>query len=130
MVDDDDLTQERDDFLVSTFVSVAMHYRSAYHEWIQEELNHWIPKAEAIEETLSGELRTKLQAQIQRMKDMNRYELPEAVNNLKDKCSDINAGAWQSVMDALPFLEEGIFRFTGLVRELLDIRRLLDDLWE
>jgi len=40
MVDDDDLTQERDNFLVSTFVSVAMHYRSAYHEWIQEELNH------------------------------------------------------------------------------------------
>ncbi len=130
MPDSDDLRDERDRRLVNGFISGARGFRLYYWEWIQEEVKDCKFKAEFLEPALSGTVKSSVQAAIQRLEEIDRRELKEVIDNVDTKCSEIEDGAWNNVLDAFPYLEEGLHRFERLVRELLDIRSLLDSLWE
>ena len=129
MSDTDELRQERDDNLKYAFVDRAWNLRHAYQEWIQQELKDLIPKAEFVEPTLSGTMKSQVQAAIQRMKHINNHELQEAIENINGRCAELRLTVSDNVIEDRQSLADCLSRFQGLVRELLDMRRLLDGLW-
>ena len=131
MTEDNELRRERDGWLVSTFVNTARHLRNEFREWIQGEINHLIVRAEALESTAEGEFRAKLEETGRRIREMNLQGLPETVRSFDEKIADIGEEVYSDVLDARHYLlHEGLSGFEGLVRELLRIRRFLDELWE
>ena len=125
--------QDRDDDLAHGFVDRAGLLIRDYQAWILLEIKDCMPKAEALEATLpEGDLKNDVHSAIQRMETIEKYELPEAVKNLRQKCTEIGIGnsSYSDVMDAHQWIEDGLSRFEGLVRGLLSIRKLLDSRWE
>ena len=126
----DDLSEESDKVLVRAFVDVATQLRRAYWEWIQEEIKRLAIVADSLEPTLEGVVKAGMQETSQRIRDIDRHELPEAIRSLKEKISEIDGGAWKDAPDARRYLEEGLSRLEALVRELLHIRDSLESLLE
>lgn len=132
MSDNNELRQERDQNLVYRLLHTADTLRQAYQEWIQQELNNLIPKAEILELTQSGSLRSELQAKIRRMREIDNRELKEAVDNINHKIAELRVVVVTSddIITERQSLEDCLSRFRDCVRELLDIRRLLVSLSE
>lgn len=124
-------SSERDEKLVGRgFVFGVSIFRNELREWIQEQIIESKLRAEALEPTLPGELQKQMRQASQRLNEIDRHELREAINNIDTKCKEIEDGAWNNVLDARPYLEEGVTRLESLVRELLKIRDFIDTNWE
>lgn len=122
---------ERDEKLVGHgYISGIRVFRNELREWIQEEIIACKLKAGALEPTLIGELQKQMRQVSQRLDEIDRQELREAIDNIDTKCKEIEDGAWKDVLDARPYLEEGLTRLESLVRELLKMRNFVDTLWE
>jgi hypothetical protein len=123
--------QGRDDDLTNSFADRARFLIHDYKDWILLEIKDCMPKAEALEATLpEGDRKNDVSFAIQRMSTIEKYDLPEAVKNLRQKCTEIDDSSYSDVMDAHQWIEDGLSRFEGMVRGLLSIRELLDSLWE
>jgi hypothetical protein len=125
--DEYELRQQRDDDLVDGFRERAKSMMIFYQAWIQSELIEDIKKAGLLEAT-SGEsaFKQQLQLKIDRLKQINLHELPEAVRNVTEKCNELRRGGSADILEDYRYLQDCLSRLHGLVRELLDIRRMLD----
>lgn len=131
MFDASNVRQDRDDDLVHGFVDRAGLLIRDYKDWILGEIRDCMPKAEALETTLpESDQKSDVHAAIERMVDIEKYDLPAAIKNLRQKCTEIGDGSYHDVMDAHQWIEDGLSRFEGLVRSLSSIRKLVDSLWE
>lgn len=128
---DDDRTarQERDSFLVvNTLVGAASTTLVGYRGWIIEEVKELVLRCAISSATCGEPLHSILEGHLKRMTDIKDYEVYEATKALNDKIGDINAGDYDNVVEARRYLEEAIYRFDSLVRECMELRRLLDGL--
>lgn len=130
MSDYTDLTQERDRELVIAFASSAHNLRAHFRLWIQEELKDLAARADSIEPILQGQVKGELNRTIERIREIDRVILGESVQSLQQKIEEIEGGVYEDIFDAQGYLNEGLTRLEGLVRELLRIRDSLNDLWE
>lgn len=130
MANDYDPMEEIDNDCVIQCAVEAWAVARAYHEWIERQLRYWIPKAEAIEPTLNGMVGDNVRAAVERMKAISYRELPEVRNDVKEKDSEVRGGAWSNVLDARAYLQQGCYRYEKLVEEILQIRKLLESLWD
>lgn len=125
--DNDQPKEERDSDLVVGFVERASGLRFLYEEWIQLELKDCLPKAELLLPALgNGKIKRELKAMIRHMKAINRVELPDAVENIKGKCTELRQLVPDNIMEHRQELEGCLSRFVELVRELLAVRKFLD----
>lgn len=125
-----DYTQERDRELGMAFAASARALRQAYREWIQEELNDLAARADSLEPALQGPTKNEMQRTMARIRDINQAELREAVEGLQGRIKEIEEQLYDGVLDARQHLNEGITGLEGLVRELLHLRKVLDELWD
>lgn len=122
----EDLRDERDRALLRQFCQGARQLRHEFREWVQEELKDVLYRAECLEPLCAGPMLAELRLTIVRLRDINREILQEAVRSLDSKITEVEAGAYDNLPDARAYLEEGVSRLEGLVRELLRTRRMLE----
>ncbi len=121
--------EERDNFLVvNTVVGAATSLLMGYQGWLQEEVKELTLRAAVCSASCSDPLQSHIEQRINRLRDIQQYELDEAVRALRSKIKEINESAYDSIIDARRYLEDGLYRFESLVRECLECRRLLDGL--
>ena len=129
MTDIAQLRRERDDNLLHQYLMLADSMKFRYHEWVTEELKDLLPKAQTAElepsnlQPVKGALRQK----IARMRDIDQ-ELQEACRNIVDICRELRYAMPDELVRDAQQVEDGLSRFRGMVRELLDIREYLDNL--
>ncbi len=123
--------EERDDFLVmATMVGAASTLLTGYKGWLLEEVKELILRCSVCSATCGEPLHTVIEQRIKRLEDIRDYEINEAAKTLRDKIADMNQPkpSFDHVIDARHYLEDGVYRLEGLVRECLEARRLLDGL--
>lgn len=122
---------ERDGKLIGHgYVSGVRTFRNELREWIQEQIIESKLRAQSLVPTLTGEIQKQMSQASQRLDEIDMHELREAIENIDTKCKEIEDGAWINVLDARPYLEEGVTRLESLVRELLKIRDFINTFWE
>ena len=126
MPDEYELRQQRDDDLVDGFRDRAWYMLKRYQEWLELEFKDAIPKAELQEILSSGSVKSRLQLKIDRMNQINLHDLPEAISNVTEKCNDLRRDGSVDILEDYQYLQDCLSRLHGFVRELLEIRRLLD----
>ena len=121
---------ERDRELAMAFATSARTLRLYIREWIQGELNELVVRAESLEPALRDPMKNEMQRTVRRIREIDRDELRESVQSLQGKIDEIEEGVYDNILDARQYLNEGLIRLEGLIRELLSIRDSLDNLWE
>jgi hypothetical protein len=119
--------EERDSTLVvKAVVESASGFLTAYQTWLYEEVKELKQRCTDCVAKYDDPLRSKIKPHITRLNDIDTYEIDEAVNELRVKIGDVNVGSYDNIVDARRHVDEGIYRFESLVRECLELRRLLD----
>lgn len=129
--DNGDIKEERDSNLVCALADRARGLLRDYSSWVEDEIRDCQTKIEALEATvgdegIAGELRTAREV----MEHMLRYQLPNAKTNLRDKCKEIEEGAFNSIIDAQQWIQDGIGRFETIAWRMVMIRKLVNDNWQ
>jgi hypothetical protein len=130
-VNNGDIKEERDFNLVCSLADRARGLLRDYSSWVEDEIRDCQIKIEALEATvgdegITGELKTALEV----MEHMLRFQLPNAKTNLRDKCKEIEDGAFDSIIDAQQWLQDGIGRFETIAWRMTLIRKLVNDNWK
>lgn len=119
--------EERDSSLVvKAVVASATGFLTAYQSWLYEEVKELQQRCADCSSKFNDPLKSKIETRITRLSDIDKYEIVEAAKELRVKISDVNGGAYDNIVDARRHVDEGVYRFESLVRECLDIRRLVD----
>ena len=130
VTDDSDIREERDKNLVFAFADRARGLLRDYSGWIEDEIRDCQTKVEAVEaligeEGIPDELRTVREA----MDHILRYRLPNAKVNLRDKCKEIEDGAFDSILDAQQWIQDGIGRLELIAWHMIKIRNSVNTHW-
>lgn len=123
--------EERDNSLVVvTVVNAALTYHSGYQAWLYEEVKELGFTIDAAIPLYGDEpkLQRMLQQRLDRVRMMERYDIPESLAALKDRIDEIDDGAYENIIDARRYINDGFLRLEDLVRDLLETRRTFDDL--
>ncbi len=127
IADNGDIRKERDDDLVKGFTDRSRGLLIDYEEWILIEIKELQIKIESIQLTTNGA--AELEEQANKLEMIARHKLPEAKRNLRQKCSEIEEGTYDSIMDANQWIQDGLNRFESLTRSILSIRKHIDQVW-
>ena len=126
MIEHGDRRGERDHFLaVVSVVGAANALLNGFRDWIDEELTDLVERVRFAQLLASGDDRQRLDRVARRLTDVETTELPDCVNELRERIADISNGAYDSVTDARRWVEVPCNRFENIVLELLSYRPLL-----
>ena len=123
-----DLAGERDDTLVKALCGAARNVQLELREWVQSELKAALFRGESYQNLAQGEILTRINQAIERLRTMNHIDLPEAFTALDDKISEVSRGGYTDVNDAYNQLQEGYASFVRVIRELLIIRAFIGEI--
>ena len=122
-----DRQEQRDKYLVSSqLVSSTSLLLTGFVDWILEEVQSLLRLARQLEYAGDDIGQRMLRWEIKRLKSIRDNDLPEAKENIKTKIIEMNEGAYDNVIDARRYLEEGLYRMETLVRDLLQCRSRLE----
>lgn len=114
---------ERDDKLIRYgFTPSSRLVCREFREWIQQEVKACKNEVMWLEPACEGKEKEELTHIKERLDDIDRVELLAADNNLDEKLTEIEDGAWDDILDAWQWIEDAISRFERLAREMLTIR--------
>lgn len=125
---DDGKRAERDKNLVRETCSAVNLVRSALFEWIQEELKDQRVKAQFLQETVSGPIKSAAQEYEKDIDELDRRRLPEAVDLQKAQVKEVQQEFNDDPFDDYMYLEGSTFRLERMARMIYRMRRILDDL--
>ena len=126
--DDEELRHERDQTVISDFVSGATVFKNAYIEWIQQEVKACLQKGRndgVLYDALGGVVNKQFRAKIRRLKVIDTHTLPDTTENLEHKCLELRRLEPDNVIEHYRELKDALTRFEDLTREVLDIRVFL-----
>ena len=123
-----DLANERDDTLVKGLCAAARNMQLELREWVQSELKAALFRGETYQRLATGEIQTRINQAVERLRTMNHIDLPDAITTLDDKIADISQGGHTDVNDAYNQLLAACDPFVRLIRELLEIRRFIGEI--
>jgi len=129
VADSDGIRPERDNDLVLGFADRSRGLLQDYNEWIYAEIKDLQAKIEAIQATTNGTLSVELEVHTRELEIIEQHRFPEAKRNLRQKCSEIEGGTYDNIMDANQWIQDGLNRFESLARSVLSIRKEIDRVW-
>ena len=126
-----DAREERDSYLVVTSViAAASSLRDGFRNWIEEEAKELAGTVEDLQVKLEdrGHLLDRVQGLQARIREIQQQLLPESSARMKERLKEVSDGVYDDVMDARRYLDEGLYPFERMQRDLLGYRQLLDTL--
>jgi len=126
-----DAREERDMYLVRTSViAAASSLRDGFRTWIDEEAKDLGGSAEDLGVKLHdrGHLLDRVQEIQAHIREIQQRLLPESSAKMKERLKEVSEGVFDDVMDARRYLDEGLYVFERMQRDLLGYRQLLDTL--
>lgn len=122
---------KRDDQLTSVLCVNTGHTRGDLEAWIQEELIESIQVCSIrLEIEVDGPFRGAVENALQRLRRINTYELPEALNRSKKTTEDVGSGEPDNVFEGYDWLVQSLSDLIRIGREVLEIRNQLNDIAE
>jgi len=129
MSEEYEIRQQQDDDLVDGFRERTKYMMLCYQAWVQPQLNGLLPKAQILAASCNEDpIKRLLNLKTSRMQQINLHELPEAVKDVTEKCNELRHDGSYNILEDYRYLEDCLLRMQGFVRELLEIRKLLDDI--
>ncbi len=128
--DDGDIRKDRDENLIYGFTDRSRGLLKDYERWLSDEIRELQGKIESIQLTTNDVLPLELQIHSEELEGIERHRFPEAKRNLRQKCSEMEDGIQDSIMDANQWIQDGINRFESLARSVLSIRKDIDRIWK
>ena len=107
-----DLAYERDRELVRALCAAARNARLEFREWVQTEQKACLIEAQIHESSELGRLRDEIANTIKRLRDINRVDLPAALESLDEAITDVSQGGDEDVHKAYTQLESGFSKET------------------
>ncbi len=127
--DDGDIKKDRDENLIHGFTDRSRGLLNDYERWLSDEIRELQGKIETIQLTTNDVLQLELQIYSEELEVIERHRFPEAKRNLRQKCSEMEDGGQDNIMDANQWIQDGINRFENLARSVLSIRKDIDRIW-
>ena len=123
-----DQAAERDDTLIKGLCQAARNSRLELHEWVQTELKTVLIEAQLQETLTEGVIQGQITRIIERLRLIDRMELPEAITGFDDLIVDVGRGGSSDVYDAYDQLQRGYAGLVRIMRELLEIRAFIGEM--
>ena len=123
-----DRQEKRDVYLVrSQLASATQVLLSGYLDWVSAEAQSLERLAKRMEYAGDSFAQRMVQQEIRRIQDINEHDLPEAKDSVQAKIVEVSDGDFSDIIDARRYLEEGLYRFEVLIRDLLACRKRLEE---
>ena len=118
--------EKRDEQLIKALChSIHRHSLQELREWIQAELVALINAAELQEIEIGGTVAEGIRERIDRLRNINRLTLPNAIRQYSQLIDDIDKGGWDDVHDAYIALQKECTGMMNILEELVEIRKLI-----
>ena len=100
---------------------------SGYRDWVTEEAQNLVRLTRRLEYAGDSYAQGMVQQEIRRIQAIEEHDLPAARQSVQDKIVEVSDGAFSDIIDARRYLEEGLYRFETLIRDLLACRKRLEE---
>ncbi len=129
MVYDDD-QRERDDDLVR---KVCYHYQALHQiieNWMAQEINALPVRIQTLEAmTQVASQKTRLTEALKSVDRISRIEMIEATERLTERLGEIERSLYDNPLESQQHAYDSFDSVKDLMRKLLDIRKMVDGLW-
>ena len=124
-----DRAAERDDTLIKGFCyAAARNTRLELREWAQTELNASLIEAQLQESRVEGAIVDQITSTVERLRFIDRVDLPEAIRVFDDMIADVSQGGFTDVYNAYDQMQKGCAGLVRIMRELLEIRSVIGEM--
>ena len=100
---------------------------SGYLDWVTAEAQTLERLAKRMEYAGDSYAQKMVQQEIRRIQNINEHDLPYAKESVRTKIAEVSDGDFSDIIDARRYLEEGLYRFEVLIRDLLACRKRLEE---
>ena len=119
--------EERESYLIIQLISGTTVLLTGYKDWVHDEVEALLQLGRHLEYSNDGLAQRMVQLEIRRLEAIRDDDLGTAKESVESKIKDINNGTYDNVIDARRYLEEGLYRFETILRDLLSCRRKLEE---
>lgn len=124
------LAIERDDTLIKYLCGASRNMRNELREWAQSEVKALNEEAQLFEFVADEPARERLFKVFKDLDAINRIDLPEVVTDYDDTIKELELRGAPDVYEAYDQLETRCSRLVKIVRQLLEIRRVIGEMGE
>lgn len=101
--------------------------RMELRDWAQTELKALLIEAELQETRAEGVIATQIKSTVERLRFIDRMDLPQAISEFDDMITDVSQGGSTDIYDAYDQLQKACAGLVRIMRELLEVRSFIGE---